>query len=77
MYKFHAKSEKAIFLGYSINSRAYQIFNKDSSKVEEFGHIKFINTNPPISVEIDSQIGGEILDMLNDLSLEEVRSEPK
>ncbi|CAL1372178.1 unnamed protein product [Linum trigynum] len=39
--KFDAKSDSAIFLGYSSKGQAYRIFNKRTKKVEESVHVKF------------------------------------
>ena len=40
--KFDERSEEAIFLGYSLNSRAYRVFNKSSKTIEESINVKFI-----------------------------------
>ena len=39
--KFDAKSDEAIFLGYSSNSKAYRVFNKKTLTVEESIHVTF------------------------------------
>ncbi|GMI80361.1 hypothetical protein HRI_001705400 [Hibiscus trionum] len=39
--KFDAKSDEAIFLGYSLNSKAYRVFNKRNLVVEESIHVVF------------------------------------
>ena len=39
--KFDAKSDEAIFLGYSINSKAYRVFNKRTLTMEESAHVTF------------------------------------
>ncbi|GMI98499.1 hypothetical protein HRI_003519200 [Hibiscus trionum] len=39
--KFDAKSDEAIFLGYSSNSKAYRVFNKRTLVVEESIHVVF------------------------------------
>ncbi|KAK8508672.1 hypothetical protein V6N13_116185 [Hibiscus sabdariffa] len=39
--KFDAKSDEAIFLGYSLNSKAYRVFNKRTLVVEESIHVVF------------------------------------
>ncbi|KAK8708296.1 hypothetical protein V6N13_059340 [Hibiscus sabdariffa] len=39
--KFDAKSDKAIFLGYSLSSKAYRVFNKRILVVEELIHVVF------------------------------------
>ena len=39
--KFDSKSDEAIFLGYSSRSKAYRVFNKRTSCIEESLHIVF------------------------------------
>ncbi|XP_038992978.1 uncharacterized protein LOC120116622, partial [Hibiscus syriacus] len=39
--KFDAKSDEGIFLGYSLNSKAYRVFNKRTLVVEESIHVVF------------------------------------
>jgi hypothetical protein len=39
--KFHAKSDGGIFLGYSMNSKAYRVYNKRSLTIEESMHVVF------------------------------------
>ena len=43
--KFDAKSDKGIFLGYSLKSHAYRVFNKKLMTVEESIHVIFYETN--------------------------------
>ena len=43
--KFNAKSEEAIFLGYSTNSKAYRVFNKRTLIVEKSVHVMFDEAN--------------------------------
>jgi len=43
--KFDAKSDKGMFLGYSLNSHAYRVFNKKLMTVEESIHVIFYETN--------------------------------
>ena len=43
--KMDAKSDKAIFMGYALNSKAYRVFNKTSLIVEESIHVVFDKTN--------------------------------
>ena len=40
-----AKSDEAIFMGYTLNSKAYRVFNKTSLIVEESIHVVFDETN--------------------------------
>jgi hypothetical protein len=44
--KFDAKSDEGIFLGYSLNSKAYRVFNKRTMVVDESMHVVFDETNP-------------------------------
>ena len=39
--KFDSKSDEGIFVGYSIRSKAYIIFNKKTSTIEESLHVVF------------------------------------
>ena len=43
--KFHAKANKAIFLGYSLHSKAYRVFNKRTLTIEESVHVVCDETN--------------------------------
>ena len=44
--KFDAKSDEGIFLGYSLNSKAYRIYNKRTMTIEESVHVAFDEPNP-------------------------------
>ncbi len=39
--KFDSKSDEAIFLGYSLHSKAYRVFNKRTKTMEESPHVVF------------------------------------
>ncbi|KAK8939176.1 hypothetical protein KSP39_PZI011715 [Platanthera zijinensis] len=43
--KFQAKADEGVFLGYSMISKAYRVYNKSSCKIEESVHITFDETN--------------------------------
>ncbi|WRX16394.1 Integrase [Theobroma cacao] len=43
--KFDAKSDEAIFLGYTLNSKAYRVFNKRTLIIEESIHVVFDESN--------------------------------
>ncbi|KAK8930658.1 hypothetical protein KSP39_PZI016172 [Platanthera zijinensis] len=43
--KFEAKADEGVFLGYSLNSKAYRVYNKSSHKIEESMHITFDESN--------------------------------
>ncbi|GJZ00066.1 retrovirus-related pol polyprotein from transposon TNT 1-94 [Tanacetum coccineum] len=47
--KFDPKATEGIFLGYSPNSKAYIVLNKETMKVEESLNIKFDESPPPKS----------------------------
>ena len=40
-----AKHDKAIFMGYTLNTKAYRVFNNTSMIIEESIHIIFNETN--------------------------------
>ena len=44
--KFDAKSDEGIFLGYSLHSKAYRVFNKRTLIVQESIHVSFDESNP-------------------------------
>ena len=43
--KFDEKSDEGIFLGYSLSSKAYRIYNKRTLTIEESMHVSFDETN--------------------------------
>ena len=43
--KFDAKSDEGIFLGYSLQSKAYRIYNKRTMSIEESIHVSFDESN--------------------------------
>ncbi|GJU41815.1 retrovirus-related pol polyprotein from transposon TNT 1-94 [Tanacetum coccineum] len=47
--KFDLKSTEGVFLGYSPNSKAYIVLNKETMKVKESLNVKFDETPPPNS----------------------------
>ncbi|GJR33388.1 retrovirus-related pol polyprotein from transposon TNT 1-94 [Tanacetum coccineum] len=47
--KFDPKSTEGVFLGYSPNSKAYIVLNKETMKIEESLYVKFDETPPPKS----------------------------
>ncbi|GJZ07015.1 retrovirus-related pol polyprotein from transposon TNT 1-94 [Tanacetum coccineum] len=47
--KFDPKSTEGVFLGYSPNSKAYVVLNKETMKVKESLNVKFDETPPPSS----------------------------
>ncbi|GKB45509.1 retrovirus-related pol polyprotein from transposon TNT 1-94 [Tanacetum coccineum] len=51
--KFDPKSTEGIFLGYSPNSKAYIILNKETMKIEESLNVKFDESPPPMSPPLE------------------------
>ncbi|GKC22715.1 retrovirus-related pol polyprotein from transposon TNT 1-94 [Tanacetum coccineum] len=51
--KFDPKSTEGIFLGYSPNSKAYIILNKETMRVEESLNVKFDESPPPKSPPLE------------------------
>ncbi|GKE92992.1 putative ribonuclease H-like domain-containing protein, partial [Tanacetum coccineum] len=46
--KFDEKSNEGFFVGYSMNSKAFNVYNIRTRKVEENMHIRFLEDNPII-----------------------------
>ncbi|GKE55090.1 retrovirus-related pol polyprotein from transposon TNT 1-94 [Tanacetum coccineum] len=46
--KFDEKADEGFFIGYSINSKAFRVFNTRTRKVEENLHIKFLENKPNV-----------------------------
>ncbi|GJZ12427.1 putative ribonuclease H-like domain-containing protein, partial [Tanacetum coccineum] len=60
--KFDGKADEGFLIGYSINSKAFRVFNTKTRKVEENLHIKFLKNKPNVArsgpaclFDIDSQ----------------------
>jgi hypothetical protein len=54
--KFDSKSDKGIFLGYSLTSKAYRIYNLRTQTLEESMHVKFDEfEEQPSVMEIDDE----------------------
>nr|GEU52218.1 hypothetical protein [Tanacetum cinerariifolium] len=47
--KFDGKSDEGFFVGYSLNSKAFRVYNIRTRKVEENLHIRFLDDNPIIA----------------------------
>ncbi|GJR36339.1 retrovirus-related pol polyprotein from transposon TNT 1-94 [Tanacetum coccineum] len=47
--KFDGKSNEGLFIGYSMNSKAFRVYNIRTRKVEENLHIKFLEDKPIIA----------------------------
>ncbi|GJV56320.1 putative ribonuclease H-like domain-containing protein [Tanacetum coccineum] len=47
--KFDGKADEGFLVGYSINSKAFRVFNTRTRKVEENLHIKFLENKPNVA----------------------------
>ncbi|GJT70753.1 putative ribonuclease H-like domain-containing protein [Tanacetum coccineum] len=47
--KFNGKSDEGFFVGYSMNSKAFRVYNIKTRKVEENLHIRFLEDKPIIA----------------------------
>ena len=66
--KFDAKSYEGIFLGYSLNSKAFIVYNKRTMIIEESNHVVFYETNP---IRPRKEILDDITDSLGDMHIHE------
>ena len=68
--KFDSKAEKGIFLGYSISSKAYRVFNKRTLVVEESMYVVFDESN---SLDLRKYICSvdDVVDKLIDMNIQE------
>ncbi|GJV23141.1 retrovirus-related pol polyprotein from transposon TNT 1-94 [Tanacetum coccineum] len=75
--KFDPKSTEGVFLGYSPNSKAYIVLNKETMKVEESLNVKFDETPPPKSSPLvdDDILENDIIEN-QDKDLENKENEP-
>ena len=75
--KWDAKSDEAIFLGFSSTSKAYRIFNKRTLVVEESVHIVFneIDDSSNRKDENLDDVASKILDKTKDLTLDDTEIE--
>ncbi|GKC64914.1 putative ribonuclease H-like domain-containing protein [Tanacetum coccineum] len=47
--KFNGKSDEGFFVGYSLNSKAFRVYNLETKRVEENMHITFLENKPNIA----------------------------
>ncbi|GJZ39833.1 putative ribonuclease H-like domain-containing protein [Tanacetum coccineum] len=47
--KFNGKSDEGFFIGYSLNSKAFRVYNTRTRKVEENLHVRFLEDKPIIA----------------------------
>ena len=57
--KYDSKFNEAIYLGYSLTSKAYRVFNKRTLVVEESIHVAFDETN----ISAQKQIASDNIDL--------------
>ncbi|GJX06474.1 retrovirus-related pol polyprotein from transposon TNT 1-94 [Tanacetum coccineum] len=47
--KFDGKAKEGFLAGYSINSKAFRVFNTETRKVKENLHVKFLENKPNVA----------------------------
>ncbi|GJY99492.1 putative ribonuclease H-like domain-containing protein [Tanacetum coccineum] len=47
--KFDGKAEEGFLVGYSVNSKAFRVFNSQTRKVEENLHVNFLENKPNVA----------------------------
>ncbi|GKE35066.1 ribonuclease H-like domain-containing protein, partial [Tanacetum coccineum] len=52
--KFDGKSNQGFFIGYSMNSKAFRVYNIRTRKVEENLHIRFLEDKPIVDPNLRS-----------------------
>lgn len=69
--KFDAKSDEGIFLGYSMNSKAYRVYNKRSLTIEESMHVVFdeVDSLKPKNIDDDDNDFNVIENKVNNIKL--------
>jgi len=78
--KFDAKADEAIFLGYSLHSKAYRVLNKRNLNVEEFVHVVCDETNFIVqdnSLEEDAGFQEKDYALEDDIKAEELNKAKK
>ncbi|GJW31320.1 putative ribonuclease H-like domain-containing protein [Tanacetum coccineum] len=61
--KFDGKSNEGFFVGYSMNSKAFRVYNIKTKKVEENLHIRFLEDKPIIAgINSNDFIDGSLFD---------------
>ena len=73
--EFYTKADKDIFLGYSLYSKAYRVFNKRNLIVEEFVHVVCDETNSIVqenSLEEDAGFEEKDSTLEDDIKAEEL-----
>ena len=75
--KIDAKSDKTIFMGYALHSKAYRVFNKSSLIVEESMYFFFETSATPRKVVDGDDVGIEnTKEEPRNITIEESKDEP-
>ena len=85
MGKFDSKVDEGIFLGYSLHSHAYRVYNRRTMLVEESMHVAFDETNHKVQESIKTTVDddepvsqkivtGQLIKSEKDNQLDEVQS---
>ena len=75
--KFDEKSDEGIFLGYSLSSKAYRIYNKRTLTIEEYMHVSFDETNPSKEEVVVCNDDDPIDLPPEDLSIDQIEKSPE
>ena len=69
--KFDPKSYEGVFLGYSQNSKAYVVLNKETMKVEESLNVTFNESPPPMKTSplVDADLDEEEATKVNSMKV--------
>lgn len=73
--KLDEKSDEGIFLGYSLSSKAYRIYNKRTLVIEESMHVSFDETNPTKVEEVSCDDDDDIMEAPTKDTTEDAESE--
>ncbi|GJX13093.1 putative ribonuclease H-like domain-containing protein [Tanacetum coccineum] len=63
--KFDGKDEEGFLVGYSVNSKAFRVFNSETRKVKENLHVNFLENKPNVVGEYDQALKN-VLDKMMD-----------
>jgi len=66
--KFDSKADEGIFLGYSLNSKAYRVYNKRTLTIEESIHVAFHECLETYTNMFESRKSEEFLKTRRDLA---------
>nr|GFA55802.1 hypothetical protein [Tanacetum cinerariifolium] len=54
--KFNGKADEGFLVGYSVNSKAFRVFNSRTRKVKENMHVNFLENKPNVAESIQTDI---------------------